>query len=82
MVIYLDYILIYSKSAAEHRRHVRSVFERLAKHRLHVKASKCALFCERLEFLGHVIGSDGVSVDPSKVAAVSDWPSPTEKRHV
>jgi len=42
---------------------VRSVFERLAKHRLHVKASKCELFCEQLEFLGHVIGRDGVAVD-------------------
>ncbi len=63
VIVYLDDILIYSRSAAEHQRHVRSVFERLAKHRLHVKASKCELFCEPLEFLGHVIGSDGVSVD-------------------
>ena len=82
VVVYLDDILIFSKSAAEHRKHVRSVFDRLAKHHLHVKASKCELFCECLEFLGQVIGRDGVAVDSAKVEAVRDWPVPTEKRHV
>lgn len=60
VIVYLDDILIYSKTPADHRRHVRSVFGSLAKFRLHIKASKCELFCERLEFLGHAIGSYGV----------------------
>ena len=61
---------------------MRTIFDRLAKHRLHVKASKCELFCEELSFLGHVIGRHGVAVDQTKVAAVRDWPEPTEKRHI
>lgn len=82
MVVYLDDILIYSKDEASHRRHVQEVFSRLAKHNLHVKASKCQLLADRLEFLGHVVSSDGVSVDTAKVDAVVKWPVPTEVRHI
>ena len=61
---------------------MRTVFDRLAKHRFHVKASKCELFCEELSFLGRVIGRHSVAVDQTKVAAVRDWPEPMEKRHI
>ena len=67
VVVYLDDILIYSPDAASHREHVRKVFDCLQRHKLHVKASKCQLYADSLSFLGHIVSSHGVSVDPSKV---------------
>ncbi|KAL5573969.1 hypothetical protein UlMin_023566 [Ulmus minor] len=77
VVIFIDDILIYSKTREDHEAHLGLVLQRLKEHRLYAKFKKCEFWIEQVTFLGHVISKDGVSVDPSKVEAVSNWPRPT-----
>jgi hypothetical protein len=67
VVVFIDDILIYSKSEAEHAKHLRIVLQRLRDHKLYAKFSKCELWLDSVKFLGHTISKDGISVDPSKV---------------
>lgn len=76
VLVYLDDILIYSRTSEEHEKHVRLVLEKLREHELIAKLSKCSFFQDQLVFLGHVVSADGIRVDPSKVAAVQEWPVP------
>jgi hypothetical protein len=78
VVIFLDDILIYSESAEEHERLLREVFTRLRQHKLYAKDSKCELWRTEVTFLGHVINAEGVSMEASKVAAISAWPRPQD----
>lgn len=75
VVVYLDDILIYSKSPDQHLDHLKQVLKRLQDHHLYAKLSKCDFFKSEVEFLGHVVGHEGVKVDPTKVKAVQDWPA-------
>jgi hypothetical protein len=74
--VYLDDILIYSKSEEEHLEHLRLVLGTLRQHRLHAKESKCEFFKDKVKFLGHVVSKDGIAVDPDKVAVMQKWPPP------
>ena len=74
VLIYMDDILIFSKSAEEHLQHIRQVFECLNEKKWHVKQKKCALFLEEVELLGHVISSEGIKVAHDKIDAVKSWP--------
>ena len=76
VLVYMDNILIYSKTASEHRDHVKQVFARLNAKGWHVKQKKCALFLPAVEFLGHVVSADGVKVVELKVDAIKQWPEP------
>src|SRR5438105_4932840 len=76
VVIFIDDILIYSKSEEEHAEHICIVLGRLRQHRLYVKFSKCEFWLSEVAFLGHVLNKDGVAVDPSKVKEVLDWVQP------
>ena len=82
VIVFLDDILIYSKTLEEHREHVRRVLEVLRKEKLYAKESKCELFKTEVEFLGHLVGRDGVRMMENKVKAVQDWPTPTRATHV
>ena len=82
VVVFLDDILIYSKTPEDHAKHLRLVLQKLREHRLFAKQSKCEFFLPEVEFLGHVVGADGVKMDERKVAAVRDWPTPTCVRDV
>ena len=62
--VYIDNILIFSKNESEHRKHVEAVFQRLAENSFHIKHHKCTLFTPSVEFLGHVVSADGISVCP------------------
>ena len=76
VIVYIDDILVYSKDHDEHEKHLRQVFDLLRKHKLYGKLSKCEFFAPSVEFLGHVILSDGVATDPAKTLAIRDWPTP------
>jgi hypothetical protein len=67
VVVFIDDILIYSKSEAEHVKHLPIVLHRLRDHKLYAKFSKCEFWLDSVKFLGHTISMDGISVDPSKV---------------
>jgi hypothetical protein len=68
--VYIDDILIYSRTAEEHFRHVRLILERLRAHTLYGKLSKCEFNRPSLPFLGHVVGRNGVPMQDSKVQAL------------
>ena len=76
VVVFIDDILIYSKNDEEHAQHLRIVLSRLREHKLYAKFSKCEIWLDRVQCLGHVLTPDGVLVDPSKVQDVLDWKSP------
>jgi hypothetical protein len=77
VVVFIDDILIYSKSREEHEQHLRIVLERLRNHKLYAKLSKCEFWLEEVAFLGHIINAKGVAVDLEKVRAIMDWQRPT-----
>ena len=76
VVIYLDDILVFSESEAQHQVHLRQVLERLREHRLVAKPKKCVFGQHRVEFLGYVIEDGKLSMLESKVQAIQDWPVP------
>ena len=78
VVVYLDDILIYSKSPEEHAQHVEAVLSALERHHLYAKASKCQFGMAELDFLGHTISGAGIKVDARKVKAILDWPDPSD----
>lgn len=82
VLVFLDDILIYSKTLEEHEQHVRQVLEVLRKEKLYAKESKCEFFRTEVEFLGHMVGRDGVRMMEDKVKAVADWPEPKNVRDV
>ena len=76
VVVYLDDILVFSKTKDDHEKHVRIVLERLRSRGLKVKKSKCAFFQRKLKFLGHVISEEGIAVDVEKVKAIDQMDKP------
>ena len=79
-VTYLDDIGVYSDSWEDHLEHIRLVLQALREHHLFAKPSKCAFFLTELDFLGHLVSAQGISVDPAKVEAICAWPTPTSER--
>ena len=73
VVVFVDDILIYSQSEWEHEYHLRIVLQLLRDHQLYAKFSKCEFWLTEVRFLGHVVSTSGVSVDPEKVEAVMSW---------
>ncbi|WVZ84290.1 hypothetical protein U9M48_031340 [Paspalum notatum var. saurae] len=76
VVVFIDDILIYSKSEKEHEEHLKIVLTRLREHKLYAKFSKCAFWLKEVSFLGHILCEKGVAVDPSKVKDVLNWKQP------
>ena len=76
VVVFIDDILIYSKSHVEHGEHLRIVLQTLRERQLYAKLSKCQFWLDKVAFLSHVISADGVSVDPQKIEAVVNWKPP------
>ncbi|WVZ53872.1 hypothetical protein U9M48_004760 [Paspalum notatum var. saurae] len=73
VVVFIDDILIYSKTEAEHEEHLRLVLQRLREHKLYAKFSKYEFWIDEVRFLGHVVSKGGIAVDPSKVSTVMNW---------
>jgi hypothetical protein len=82
VVIFIDDILVYSKSEAEHEKHLRLVLQRLREHKLYAKLSKCEFWIDEVPFLSHVISKGGIAVDPGKVKDVLDWVVPKTVKEV
>jgi len=81
-LVFLDDILIYSKTLEEHKQHVRRVLDALREQKLYAKESKCEFFKHEVEFLGHRVGQDGVRMMEDKVEAIREWPKPRSVRDV
>ncbi len=76
VLVFLDDILVYSKTEDEHLKHVKLVLDKLRENQLYARSSKCAFFKQRIDFLGYVVTKNGITMDASKVTAIVDWPSP------
>ncbi|GKC39078.1 putative reverse transcriptase domain-containing protein [Tanacetum coccineum] len=76
VIVFIDDILIYSKSRKEHEGHLKLILRLLKKEELYAKFSKCEFWLSKVQFLGHVIDREGIHVDPAKIESIKDWASP------
>jgi len=76
VVVYLDDILIFTRTEEEHEQAVQRVLEVLVEHKLFLRPKKCKFYQKRIEYLGLVISENKVKIDPVKVAGVYGWPTP------
>ncbi|KAK8916805.1 hypothetical protein KSP39_PZI022608 [Platanthera zijinensis] len=76
VVVYFDDILIYSQTESEHLTHLHTIFELLRAERLYINLKKCVFMAESVIFLGYIVSSTGITMDPEKVRAIREWPTP------
>ncbi|GJU29851.1 putative reverse transcriptase domain-containing protein [Tanacetum coccineum] len=76
VIVFIDDILIYSKNKKEHEEHLKEILKLLKKEELYAKFSKCEFWLPKVQFLGHMIDSRGIHVDPAKIKYIKDWASP------
>nr|GEU40175.1 putative reverse transcriptase domain-containing protein [Tanacetum cinerariifolium] len=76
MIVFIDGILIYSKNKEDYEKHLKTILELLKNEKLYAKFSKCDFWLKSVQFLGHVIDSNGIYVDPAKVEAIRNWYAP------
>ena len=82
VLVFLDDILVYSKNEEEHEEHLRLTLQFLREHQLYAKLSKCDFYRDRIQYLGHIISEEGISVDPDKIEAITNWPTPRNETDV
>ncbi|GJR04639.1 putative reverse transcriptase domain-containing protein [Tanacetum coccineum] len=82
VIVFIDDILIYSKSEEEHEVHLETILDLLKKEKLYAKFSKCEFWLKEVQFLGHVVNRDGIHVDPSKVESVKNWKTPESSTEI
>ncbi|KAI3726230.1 hypothetical protein L1987_66027 [Smallanthus sonchifolius] len=82
VIVFIDDILIYSKSQEEHEEHLRLILELLKQEQLYAKFSKCDFWIREVQFLGHVINEKGIYVDSAKIEAIKNWAAPTTPTEV
>ena len=76
IIVFIDDILIYSKTKEEYEHHLRLTLQVRRQHKLYAKFSKCEFWLRSMTFLGHVVSGQGVEVGPRKTEAVKNWPKP------
>ena len=82
MIVYLDDILIFTKTLEEHRHIVRKVLDKLREHHLYLKIEKCTFEAREIDYLGIIIGNGTARMDPAKVKAIKEWPVPKTKKQL
>ena len=82
VVVFIDDVLVYSRNTEEHAEHLRLIFERLRKHQLFAKASKCTLHINEVQFIGQWIMPEGAAPIVEKLHAVRDWEPPNNVKDV
>lgn len=82
VLVYVDDLIICSATPEEHEQHLAKVLSVLEEHKMYVSLKKCQFNRPEVKFLGHICGRDGVKVDPAKVKAVAEWPTPKTPSHV
>nr|GFA46466.1 putative reverse transcriptase domain-containing protein [Tanacetum cinerariifolium] len=82
MIVFINDILIYSKDEKEHEEHLKAILELLKKEELYAKFSMCEFWIPKVQFLGYVIDSQGIHIDPAKIESVKDWASPKSPTEV
>jgi transposase InsO family protein len=81
-IAYLDDILIFSKDRDTHTAHVKEVLERMREAELYAKPSKCVFYQQSVEFLGFILSTEGVSMDPRRVQTIREWKEPTSYHEI
>ncbi|GJT48758.1 reverse transcriptase domain-containing protein [Tanacetum coccineum] len=82
VIVFIDDILIYSKTKKDHEHHLRLMLDLLRNEKLYAKFSKCEFWLQEVHFIGHVVNHDGIHVDPSKIEAVKSWKALTTPSEV
>ncbi|GBG58871.1 hypothetical protein CBR_g270 [Chara braunii] len=82
VLVYLDDILVYSRTLEEHLRHLRDVLDRLHRHGFYAKLSKCRFAQHKVDFLGHYVSDQGLHIDDAKITAIAEWPAPTSAKQL
>ncbi|GJW74845.1 putative reverse transcriptase domain-containing protein [Tanacetum coccineum] len=82
VIVFIDDILIYSKNKEEYYEHLKTILNLLRSEKLYAKFSKCDFWLDSVQFLGHVIDSSGIHIDPAKIEAIRNWPAPTTPTEV
>ena len=81
-LIYIDYIIIFSKSVDEHLTHLEEVFRRLREANVKLNSKKCSFVKQRIKYLGHVVTPEGIFPDPSRVELVENFPTPASLKEL
>ena len=82
VVVFINDILVYSKDAQEHEQHLKIVLHILRKKRLFAKLSKCDFWLKEVSFLGHIVSTEGIRVNPAKIEAILSWKPPRNETKV
>ena len=77
IIVFIEDILVYSKTNPKHQKHLQKVPTILRENKLYAKFSKCEYWLRQVSFLEHVVSKDGISVDPTKIETVTKWKCPT-----
>ena len=75
-MVFIDDILVYSKDANEHEQHLKIVLQTLREKKLYAKLNKCDFWLKEVSFLGQIVSSEGIRVDPTKIEAIVNWKPP------
>ena len=78
----LDDVIIFSESLAKHIPHVRNILEVLRQHKLYAKVEECEFHKDHMTFVGYLVSKEGIGMDPAKVSAILDWPTPKSVKEV
>ena len=82
VIVFIDDILVFSNTLEEHKQHLKMVLDRLKEEKLYLKPKKCEFFRRRVSFLGHVVSSNEIRMDPKKVQVVKEWGELEAKKDV